>query len=273
MPKQPENNNSKGLIGTLVVHGLLVLVFILYGLSVPLPLPAEKGIVINFGNTDMGSGDDFTNPNENVAEDEVQEEQVTTPPPPTPVTPTEEVVEEIITSADEEAPAIKPEKKKPQPKEEKKPEKKAEEKPVEKPKEEPRKVDPRAIYKGKTGGDGTTQETGNQGVKEGDVNSQQYEGEPGGGNNGVSLNLEGRSFVNSPKISDKTQVAGKIVVQITVDKKGNIITARAGARGTTISQAELWKKCEDALRGVKLNALSAAPDIQAGTVTFSFILE
>jgi colicin import membrane protein len=127
MAKQPENNNSKGLIGTLVVHGLLILVFILYGLSVPLPLPAEKGIVINFGNTDMGSGDEFTNPNENVAEEEVQEEQVTTPPPPKPVTPTEEVVEEIITSADEEAPAIQPEKKKPQPKVEKKPEKKAEE--------------------------------------------------------------------------------------------------------------------------------------------------
>ncbi|MGZ2371156.1 TonB family protein [Ancylomarina sp. YFZ004] len=45
-----------GFVGTLLFHaGIIALLFFL-GFRTPLPLPEEEGIVINFGNTDQGSG-------------------------------------------------------------------------------------------------------------------------------------------------------------------------------------------------------------------------
>ena len=81
------------------------------------------------------------------------------------------------------------------------------------------------------------------------------------------------NFITKPKIQDDGQTAGKITVDITVDKNGNIRTAKAGGRGTTISNAALWYKCENAVLGCKLNALATGPEIQAGKVVFTFILE
>ena len=76
-----------------------------------------------------------------------------------------------------------------------------------------------------------------------------------------------------PKIQDDGQTQGKITVDITVDKNGTIVTAKAGGRGTTISNAQLWDKCERAVLGSKLNAIASGPEIQAGSVIFTFILE
>jgi colicin import membrane protein len=48
--------HRKGLFGTIVFHILLVVVFIIFGFTTPLPLPGEEGILINFGVDDDGSG-------------------------------------------------------------------------------------------------------------------------------------------------------------------------------------------------------------------------
>ncbi|MFT6815630.1 MAG: outer membrane biosynthesis protein TonB [Sphingobacteriales bacterium] len=265
-----KKNKRYGLLGTIVFHLILLGLFIFFGFITPLPLPAEKGIMINFGDVAEGSGDNIQDITENVSDSKAEaNEQSNETPPPTPNSPSEQ---DVMTQDIEDAPEIKSSKETP---------KITKKDPVkEVPKEEPvveeRKVDPRALYpgkKGNPGGDGTTDKTGNQGSKDGDPTSSNYDGEMGGGDNGISLDLNGRSFVNRPKLTDNSQVAGKVVVEITVDRKGNIVTAKAGARGTTISQTELWTKCENALRGVALNSLSSAPEIQKGTVTFIFKLK
>ena len=48
--------HKNGIIGTIAFHGLLILLFFFFGFSTPLPLPAEKGIMINFGNLEDASG-------------------------------------------------------------------------------------------------------------------------------------------------------------------------------------------------------------------------
>ena len=45
-----------GFVGTLLFHAGLVALLFFLGFRTPLPLPEEEGIIINFGNTDQGSG-------------------------------------------------------------------------------------------------------------------------------------------------------------------------------------------------------------------------
>jgi hypothetical protein len=59
-------------------------------------------------------------------------------------------------------------------------------------------------------------------------------------------------------------------VEIHVDKNGNVLSAQAGAKGTTISDNDLFTKCEKAALSAKLNASADAPDTQVGYVTFIF---
>ena len=79
--------------------------------------------------------------------------------------------------------------------------------------------------------------------------------------------------MQKPTIQDDGQTSGRVVVKIRVDKQGKIISATAGARGTTITNKELWDKCERAILAIKLNAKDDAPDEQIGSVTFTFLLQ
>ena len=49
-------NKRAGLIGTILVHLLLLLLFMFYGLTYQYPIP-EQGILINFGTSDEGTGE------------------------------------------------------------------------------------------------------------------------------------------------------------------------------------------------------------------------
>jgi len=60
-----------------------------------------------------------------------------------------------------------------------------------------------------------------------------------------------------------------VVVDIRVDKNGNVIYAQAG-RGTTISDNNLVRRCETAALNSKLNRSDNAPDSQSGTIIFTF---
>jgi hypothetical protein len=130
------------------------------------------------------------------------------------------------------------------------------------------------LYKGKknngTGeGDGTGSTPGNQGDPDGDPLAPNY-GKGGSGNGNVRLSLENRRFVNLPSINDEGQTSGKVAVEIRVDKDGTVKYARAGAKGTTLSDLKLWRKCEEAVLGSRLNQLESAPDVQVGVVVFNF---
>ena len=98
-------------------------------------------------------------------------------------------------------------------------------------------------------------------------------GEGGSGFGDASLSLANRRFVVSPQIEDDGKTSGKVAVEVRVDREGKIISARAGVRGTTISNNALYEKCERAALGAKLNALEKAPPVQTGVIVFNFKLK
>ncbi|MBN2681061.1 MAG: hypothetical protein JXR58_01010 [Bacteroidales bacterium] len=49
--------NRRGLLGTLGFHSLLIVVLVICSFTTPLPLPEEQGILIDFGDSETGMGD------------------------------------------------------------------------------------------------------------------------------------------------------------------------------------------------------------------------
>lgn len=254
-----DKHKRKSLISSLLIHLALLIAFAFLGMTYMIPPPPEEGITINFGTSDQGMFDnpvDVPNDNPEVTESVVEDTQV------------EEVesTEDVITQETEEAPAIK--------KEEKEEVKKVDEPVKEEPK--PNKQLNAAlnklqnISKEQGGGDGESNESGDQGALDGDPNSNNYTG--GGIGNGTSANVAGRNMLSSPKITDNSQDEGKVVVDIIVDKYGNVIRATPGARGSNTTSPILYKKAKEAALKTKFNASTNAADEQKGQMTFIFIL-
>jgi hypothetical protein len=262
----------KAIVSTGVLHLALLLLCYFFYIKVQIPIEEIEtgGIVINYGTSETGMGTDYTSMEEPAIAENISNEPIEDPNRPnSTVSATNSNDMDVLTQDVEEAPTVP----------DKNPSTANKSNSTTNTSSEPAKpsVDQRALFKGKKnngtgGGDGTGNTPGNQGSVDGDPNSKSYVGN-GTGGNGIALNLSGRKFISLPKIQDDGQTAGKVSVEITVDKNGTIVTAKAGARGTTISNASLWDKCERAVLGSKLNAIANGPEIQAGSVIFTFILE
>lgn len=263
----------KAIISTAVLHLVLFLLCYFFYIKVQIPIEDIEtgGIVINYGTSETGMGDDYTSMDEPAIGENISDEPIVDPNRPnSPTTSSSSTEADVLTQNLEDAPTVN----------DKNPNASNNSTNTNTSvSAEPAKpsVDQRALFKGKRnngtgGGDGTGNTPGNQGDVNGDPNSKSYTG-GGSGGNGIALNLAGRKFMSLPRIQDDGQTSGKITVDISVDKTGTIVTAKAGGRGTTISNANLWEKCERAVLGCKLNAISSGPEIQAGSVIFTFILE
>ncbi len=275
-----DKDKISALTGTLIFHGILLLLLVILALRTPLPLPGEEGVVVNIGYADEGMG----------TEQQEQPEQVQeTPPPAQPEQSQPEAEEEIITQDTEEAPAIddveeeKPEEeekedeKEPEEQETEETEEPVEETPEEtEPEEEEPEVNPKALYPGNTEteeegqNEGATGEPGDQGSAFGSQDSDNYEGE-GGAGNGIAFSLGGRKSKHLPKPDYNSEDQGKVVVTIYVDKFGNVKRANAGAKGTTVSDQQLQKVAEEAALRAKFSTDPEAPETQKGTITYNFI--
>lgn len=295
---EERNNKLKALAGTLVLHGLLLLLFFLVVFHNPdPPLFADTaGVEVNFGFSEDGMG-------------EIQPEPVTTElSKPVPVnvdakTQAEEKSDKVklLTQDLEESDAVpNPEK----PKKEKNPEKKTtpspvvtetkkvEKKEVKEVKTEKKEpvVNSNALYKGKTkaGNEGETGKPGDQGIKEGSLYAKNHgqtsgsgnhgigdgtDGPGGAGGKGTSFSLKGRKLFQAPKISDNSQETGSVVVDITVDKFGTVINANPGGRGSTTSSANLYRKAKEAAMKAKFSPSPEGVEEQRGTITFVFIVQ
>ncbi len=269
--QREKSQRIKAVLGTSILHVLLLLACYFFYINVQIPTEEIEtgGIVINYGTSETGMGNDYTSMDEPAIGENISSEPIEDPNRPN-SNPTENssADRDVLTQNTEDAPVVN----------DKNPNSSNNSSTTNTP-AEPAKpsVDQRAIFKGKKnngtgGGDGTGNTPGNQGAPDGDPNSKSYTG-TGSGGGGVALNLAGRKFISLPRIQDDGQTSGKITVDISVDKTGTIVTAKAGGRGTTISNANLWDKCERAVLGCKLNAITSGPEIQAGSVIFTFILE
>lgn len=245
-----DRDKRTGVIGTILFHILVLLLFLFFGLETPVPIPEDRGTTIEFGWTDTGSGDSETKVQTPV---QAPTPQPTTTPAPTPVT---ETVEEAVTQ--EESPVSAPTETQPAPQ------------PV--PDPEPTISDDLSqalqnIWNTPAGGgsSGSTEGPGNQGSPDGGPGK----GVLGGGQG--EWELAGRGLVSGFAIKD-TKEEGTIVLDITVDRQGNVLTARWNKESSTTSHY-LTNKAVNAALKYKFSPNSQAAVEQRGKIRFIFELK
>jgi TonB family protein len=295
-----------GIISSIIFIIGFIGILMFFGFSTPYPIPEEEGILINFGTDDNGIGN--TEPKTSEKQETIKE--IKTTPKPTPkTTPTPPVnktetpktdnTEETLTQDFDKTAIIEEKRKKEKKKKEAEIERIKQEKREQEEKERIRQeeiakqkkiIEEEHLRKkqeinnraknafggknpvGDNKGEGNTNSSGNQGSVDGDVNSKNREGNSSG-KNGVSFNLNGRSSKSLPAPPKIHNTEGKVVVEVTVDQNGNVIKARAGVRGTTISNEALLKVAKEAAMKASFNVDKNAPAVQKGTITYYFEFE
>ena len=253
-----KKSKKNGVIGTILFHSILLTSFFFLGLTYQDPPPPEEGISINLGSFDKGSNTVEPEANDekiDITQEEVIEKQT-------------ENNEEIITQNTIETTATKTT--------EKKQEKVIKDEPLEEIIEEEKpELNTKALYTGKKENNekskGENSGKGNQGIIEGDANASEYEG-GGIGSDGDAYQLGGRNVEFKPKPIYEIQVEGKVVVIITVNRSGNVITAIPGAKGSTTLNKQLLQKAKAAALKTKFSPKQSAPTNQQGKIIYYFSL-
>ena len=252
---------KKSFAITSIIFVILFVLFFYLGLT-SLDPPPENGIAINFGTTEFGSGN--IQPTEAIQS-----------------APKAEAAKEAAASNDdvlsqdiEEAVVIK-EAKKIQPtkqtaKEEVKP------KPKENPKPSKSTSDalsslingPKSDGKAE-GGEGNDNLPGDKGSPNGNPYANSYYGSGTGSGNGSGWGLNGRSISSRGKEVQKCNEFGTVVVQITVNRSGNVIAAKY-TKGTTNTNPCLIEPALATARKYRWQPDSKAPETQIGFITVNF---
>jgi TonB family protein len=218
----------------------------------------EEGILVSMGTTDWSSGS-FSPQSKGHAREMLTDGA----PLAKPVEPSK--IQPVITQSDEATPAVKTPKK-----------------PTE---EEKRRIEEQrqkeAINRqmsGAFGGGSSSQQSegtadvgsGKQGSPQGNAAVGAYSGIGGSG----SFDLHGRSLGEGglQRPAYIAQEEGTIVVEITVDPKGNVINAEIRLRGTNIENASMRRASLDAAQKTKFNMISGSQN-QIGTITYKFTLK
>ena len=264
------------LIGTVAFHGVILLILWFTVLKTEVP-DEDGGVLVNFGNVDAAAG--MFEPKYTGQE---PPQETTTPPPPVLEPEVETPKQELITQDIEESVALEDAKKKNE--EEKRKKQEAEKKRKEE--EEKERIRREEAEKKRLAEERRNKVAGAFGMGNAEGNSQ-GDAESGTGNQGSpfgnsdhganegvggygSFNLNGRSIGAGglPRPAYTIQEEGRIVINITVDPKGNVIFAEVG-RGTNIDNASMRKSALDAARKAKFNSISGANN-QSGTITYVY---
>jgi TonB family protein len=125
---------------------------------------------------------------------------------------------------------------------------------------------------GKETGQGPKDDGKKEGVENGSVNGKGLFN--GGGGNGEWA-LAGRSMTANPSLDEKPTVAGRVVVDIIVDKNGKVVSATVNAAKSNITEGA-QKHHELAIKAAKSARFSANPNAttnQKGSITINFTLK
>ena len=121
------------------------------------------------------------------------------------------------------------------------------------------------------GGEGDDDQPGVKGKETGDPNASGYYG-IGGDGSGGNYQLGNRRALTRPIPEYDCNEEGKVVVTISVDQSGKVISAQPGAKGTTNSASCLLSRAKEAALRTKFNADSNAPSKQVGLIIYNFSL-
>lgn len=306
------NKHKEGLILTVLLHILLLFILLNFGFHTPLPLPEEKGILIDFGTSEVGMG--ISEPAPAMIPQSEVTPSVQAVKKPTPVKKAPVAAEKIVTQDFEKTAAIEAQRKQDDIKRQKQ---QVEDKRIrdslkvindERIAELNRlaeirrqdslneaakqasinKINSRAKNAfGVSGqgtdpnssGQGTAYKPGNQGSPDGvagggdGTGSGLGNGQGNGRGTGISFSLSGRSALKLPKPTYPGNNEGIVVVEVNVDKYGTVTKANAGIRGSTSLEAGLLEAARKAALSTKFNQNLDAPAFQTGTITYHFVLD
>jgi len=288
------------------VIGVIILFLLFFFVTLdPDDIPVEYGMEVNFGTTDFGSGRRQPKqkirqaPTPKVSEpekaEEIKPQEEVKPSEPAKTAETTKA-ENVLTQQQEEAIAIKKaeEAKKLAEAAERKAKADAERKEREeaerkeqarqaaiakaKAEQDAKKKKLDALLGGVTNSDGTDSgsegddnRAGDKGKETGDPNASGYYGKAGNGRGG-NYQLGGRAPLSKPKPEYICNEEGVVVVQISVNRSGKVISATPGARGTTNSASCLLDKAKAAALKTRWESDSNAPDKQVGKIVYNFKL-
>lgn len=287
-------SKKRGLQITVILHVALIIFLFVFGVKAPDPVfPDPDGVQINFGDSEDGAGETESNSEE--AQSEPEE-----PTPPVEESVPEEVaesdaaepVEENVTQDYEDAPSLEEIKRQQERKKKLEEQKKEQERLLaiqqqkerkEREEEERKRQEQAKIDQIKnraknafgrntspSSGEGDGKGNTNQGAKNGSEDSQHRKGI--GHGNGISFELSGRSSVNLSIPKSDIQSEGDVVVEIIVNRNGEVVEARPGVMGTTATDTRLWEIAKKAALKTKFNSSNSAPDRQKGKLKYSFKL-
>ena len=279
-----------GALGALLVHVAVIALLILVSFTVPQPDEDAGGVPVMMGNVESARG--FDDPS--LVDVDVLDEDAAAPAETASELPSEQ---DLLTQTEEETVTLKPKTEEPKketvkpkevvkPKEPvKKPEKTEAEKAAEAKRlaeekaERERKAAEEAARKRVSGafGKGAQMEgnkgtsaggTGTEGSKEGNSSTGAKTGTGGYG----TFDLGGRSLGTGslPKPAYNVQEEGRVVVNITVNPAGQVISTGINPQTNTVSSA-LRKAAEDAAKKARFNTVDGVTN-QTGTITYYFNL-
>ena len=277
-----KKNKITGLIGTAVLHILLLILLLVIAIRRP-QVQEEGGVPVMLGNTELsqGNADPYTLTDIDIMnEPEAPAPDVSEPETVPPV----ETKEEIITQTEEETVAVPkkdvPKKETVKPKEKTEAEKRAEaEKAEAEKKAAAERAAAEAAAKKIAGAFGKGTQMGNKGTGttgsglEGSPTGNSSEGKSGGVGGYGTFDLNGRSLGSGglPMPVYNVQDEGRVVVTITVNPAGQVISTSINKRTNTVN-ASLRKAAEEAARKARFNQVDGVNN-QTGTITYYFKLK
>ena len=290
-----KKNKVTGLVGTIVLHVVLLLLLLLVAISKP-KVQEEGGVPVMLGNMEMaqGNADPYTLTDVDVLDEPQLPSEVSVPEPvPTPPVKTEMITQEdepTVTVPKKETPKPKvktetvkketPKKEPVKPKEKTEAEKRAEaERLAAEKKAAEERAAAEAAAKRIAGAFGKGTQMGSKGTADsgeglqGSPTGNAAEGKSTGVGGYGTFDLNGRSLGPGglPMPVYNVQEEGRVVVTITVNPAGQVIHTSINKR-TNTANASLRKAAEDAARKARFNTVSGVNN-QTGTITYYFKLK
>jgi hypothetical protein len=272
-------------LATAIYFSLLLLLFFFWKLATPLELDEGEGLLVDFGYTEVGLGEDEPDKDNPM-------NKIAIPSPGNPPL-TQDIKEKVLVQDYEEtekvdaitetkaqkvvvvenilkSPNKKPEKADPIPSKNN----------LNAPPAEKNKVNENALFKGfkgtgtGNGSQGNTTGEGNMGDPSGSK-SDNYLGKSTGlgsegeGRGRIGSGLVGRNLKSIPPIVDKSNKTGKIIISVNVDASGNVKKSEFVAQNSTITDSDLVSKCIQAAKKAKFSP-SEDKDSDWGKLVFTF---
>lgn len=135
-------------------------------------------------------------------------------------------------------------------------------------------VNPNALFKPTVGNSAESVPTGNRLAPDGDKERNRGEGSGYNlqGTDQLDAGLQGRGLREGlPKPATQYNTAGKVVVYVTIDSDGNVLTADVDLSGTTTSDETLRRLAVEAAKKAKFKPSSRTA--QGGRITYDFKLQ